>query len=74
LVTQNSKLTVAPEFVVELGMASNKILEVANTLKSDAIILGLHRKSRIGAVSHLPWATAYEVVCGACCSVLTVRN
>jgi len=74
LVSQNDKLTVAPEFVVELGTPAEKILEVANTLKSDAIILGLHRKTRIGAASHMPWATAYEVACDACCSVLTVRN
>ena len=74
LVYQNAKLAVAPEFVVELGAPAEKILEVANTLKSDAIILGLHRKTRIGAASHMPWATAYEVACDACCSVLTVRN
>jgi nucleotide-binding universal stress UspA family protein len=74
LVSHNAKLTVAPEFVVEIGEPAEKILEVANTLKSDAIILGLHRKTRIGAASHMPWATAYEVACDACCSVLTVRN
>jgi len=74
LASQNAKLTVAPEFVVELGAPAEKILEVASTLKSDAIILGLHRKTRIGAAAHMPWATAYEVACDACCSVLTVRN
>jgi len=74
LVSQNAKLTAAPEFVVEIGEPAEKILEVANTFKSDAIILGLHRKTRIGAASHMPWATAYEVACDACCSVLTVRN
>jgi len=73
LVSHNAKLAVAPEFVVELGAPAEKILEVANTLKSDAIILGLHRKTRIGAAAHMPWATAYEVACDACCSVLTVR-
>jgi len=74
LVSQNAKLAVAPEFVVEFGTPAENILRVANTLKSDAIILGLHRKTRIGAASHMPWATAYEVACDACCSVLTVRN
>jgi nucleotide-binding universal stress UspA family protein len=74
LVSQNAKLTVAPEFVVEIGEPTEKILKVANTLKCDAIILGLHRKTRIGAASHMPWATAYAVACDACCSVLTVRN
>jgi len=74
LASQNAKLIVAPEFVVEFGTPAEKILQVANTLKSDAIILGLHRKTRISAASHMPWATAYEVACGAGCSVLTVRN
>jgi nucleotide-binding universal stress UspA family protein len=74
LVSHNAKLTVAAEYVVEIGEPAEKILEVANTLASDAIILGLHRKTRIGAASHMPWATAYEVACDACCSVLTVRN
>ena len=46
LVSHNAKLTVAPEFVVEIGEPAEKILEVANTFKSDAIILGLHRKTR----------------------------
>ena len=74
LVSQNAKLALAPEFVVEFGTPAQKILQVANTLKPDAIILGLHRKTRIGAAAHMPWATAYEVACDACCSVLTVRN
>ena len=74
LVSQQPKLAVTPELVVEIGTPAEKILQVANALKSDAIILGLHRKTRIGAASHMPWATAYEVACDACCSVLTVRD
>ncbi|HXY09778.1 MAG TPA: hypothetical protein VEI52_18185 [Terriglobales bacterium] len=70
---QKPKLAATPEFVVEFGTPAAKILHTANTFKSDAIILGLHRSARIGAASHMPWATAYEVVCGAGCSVLTVR-
>jgi nucleotide-binding universal stress UspA family protein len=68
LVCQKLKLTAAPEFVVEFGLPADKILHTAQNFKSDAIILGLHRSTRI------PWATAYQVVCGACCSVLTVRD
>jgi nucleotide-binding universal stress UspA family protein len=74
LVCQKLKLTAAPEFVVEFGLPADKILHTAQNFKSDAIILGLHRSTRIGAASHIPWATAYQVVCGACCSVLTVRD
>jgi nucleotide-binding universal stress UspA family protein len=74
LTSRNLKLTHTPEFVVEFGAPAEKIVQAANTLKSDAIILGLHRSALIGAASHMPWATAYEVVCGAGCSVLTVRK
>jgi nucleotide-binding universal stress UspA family protein len=75
--TQNATLEVRPEFVVEFGSAkptSETILETAHNLKADSIIMGLHRSAHIGATSHMPWATAYEVVCGAGCPVLTVRN
>jgi len=73
LISQKLKIAMAPEFVVEFGEPAEKILQVADKLKSDAIVLGLHRTRHIG-VTHMPWATAYEVACGAGCSVLTVRN
>ena len=73
-VAQQPKLTIKPDFVVEFGSPSEKILQTAHSINADAIILGLHRKKHIDAASHMPWATAYEVVCGAGCSVLTVRN
>jgi nucleotide-binding universal stress UspA family protein len=74
--TQNTTLQVRPEFVVEFASArpiSQTILEAASKLRVDAIIMGLHRSAHIGTASHMP-ATAYEVVCGADCPVLTVRN
>jgi nucleotide-binding universal stress UspA family protein len=74
LLSRQPKLGLPPEFIVEFGSPAERILEVADTLKSDAVILGLHHKASIGAASHMPWATAYQVVCGACCSVLTVRD
>jgi nucleotide-binding universal stress UspA family protein len=74
LMLQNPKLALTPEFIVEFGSPGEEILKAAYTFKADAIILGLHRSTHIGTASHLPWATAYDVVCGASCSVLTVRN
>ncbi len=74
LTSQNAKLVFKPEFLVEFGSPSEKILQAADTVKADAIILGLHRSTHIDTKSHMPWATAYEVVCGAGCSVLTVRD
>jgi len=75
--TLNSTLKVKPEFVVEfcpVGPISEKILETAQNLKADVIILGLRRSTHVEAASHKPWATAYEVVCGAECPVATVRG
>jgi nucleotide-binding universal stress UspA family protein len=60
-------------FVVQFGIPSEKILQVALDKSVDLIILGLRRASLAGTISHMPWATAYEVVCGAGCPVLTVR-
>ena len=71
---QQCKLAVTPELAIEFGEPAEKILQTADRFKSDAIILGLHRSTRTGSASHVPWATAYAVVCGAGCSVLTVRN
>src|ERR1019366_10377332 len=74
LVPLNTALAVKPEFVVEFGSPSEQILRVAETFQVDAIIMGLHRSAHIDMASHTLWATAHEVVCGASCPVLTVRN
>jgi nucleotide-binding universal stress UspA family protein len=74
LVPQNTELAVKPEFIVEFGSPSEKILRAAETFQVDAIIMGLHRSAHIDMASHALWTTAYEVVRGASCPVLTVRN
>ena len=73
LATQDCKLTLEAEFMVEFGNPSDQILATASALKTDTIILGLHPSPHAQTKSHMPWATAYEVACGACCSVLTMR-
>jgi hypothetical protein len=76
-ITRNRTLKVKPEFVVDLcptGPISEKILETAEQLKVDLIIMGLCRSRHVEASSHVPWGTAYEVVCGAGCPVVTVRQ
>jgi hypothetical protein len=62
------------EFVAKFGTPREKILQVALDKRGDLIILGSRRPSLAGAISHMPWATAYETVCGAGCCVLTVRQ
>lgn len=74
---RNVTLGVTPEFLVESSSAlsvSEIILKSAENLRADVIIMGLHRSTHIGTASHMPWATAYDVVCGARCPVLTVRK
>jgi len=73
LTMQHAELAVKPEFMIEFGLPGEKILQAADTFKVDAIIMGLHHSTHIATASHMPWATAYEVVCGAGCPVLTVR-
>jgi nucleotide-binding universal stress UspA family protein len=73
LMTQHAELAVKPEFMIEIGFPAEKILQAADTFKVDSIIMGLHHSTHIAMASHMPWATAYEVVCGAGCPVLTVR-
>ena len=63
-----------PEFVVQFGIPSEQILLASHALEADLIFLGLNRSAHIGTASHMPWAVAYKVVCGAHCPVLTIRN
>jgi len=65
---------VESELIVEFGEAAEGILRTAESLKAEAIIMGLHRKAHIEMVSHLPRSTAYQVACRAVCPVLTVRS
>ena len=74
LVPCDEEAPIESEFVVQFGIPSEKILHAALDKSVDLIILGLHRASLAGTISHMPWATAYEIVCGAECPVLTVRQ
>jgi nucleotide-binding universal stress UspA family protein len=74
LVPRDLEVPVEIEIAVQFGIPSEKILQIALNRGADLIILGLRRPSLVSTVSHMPWATAYEVVCGAGCPVLTVRQ
>jgi nucleotide-binding universal stress UspA family protein len=74
LAPRDEQPPIESELVVQFGTPSEKILQVALDRRADLIILGLRRPSLIAATSHNPWATAYEIVCGAGCPVLTVRQ
>jgi nucleotide-binding universal stress UspA family protein len=73
---RNENLEVRPEYRVEFE--SNKpisewILETAERLRADLIIMGSHSSTQFGAMSHLNSTTAYDVVCHAASPVLTVN-
>ena len=74
LMPREEETPIESAFVVQFGIPSEKILQVALDKGVDLIILGLRRASLAGTISHMPWATAYQVVCGAGCPVLTVRQ
>ena len=74
LVPRDQGMPVEIEFAVRFGIPSEKILEIALNREADLIILSLRRPSLVHTVSRMPWATAYDVACGAGCPVLTVRQ
>ena len=75
LIPQEAKLWCEPKAYVDFGTASEKILGLGEELAVDLILLGVKRTPRLaGGSRHLATATAYRVVTGAICPVLTVRG
>ena len=75
IVPKEARLWCDPEFLVEEGVASNKILEIAVQKKTDLIVLGVHPPhGPLNADTRLPMTTAHKVVSHAPCPVLTVRG
>ena len=75
-VADNAGLDLRPELYVEVESerpVSEKILETADKLRADLIIMGLHDSAYAGVISHLDLATTYDVVCQASSPVLTVH-
>jgi nucleotide-binding universal stress UspA family protein len=70
--TEETALWHEPEFVVEYGDAATNILEVADLLNPDIIVLGARRPEPAKIVSHLPWDTAAKIIARSNRPVLTV--
>jgi len=69
-------LDLRPELYAEFkseSPVSEKILETADKLRADLIIMGLHDSAYTEVISHLDLATTYDVVCEASSPVLTVN-
>ena len=63
-----------PVCVLKYGLPSANILEVAQEMRADLIVLGARHPEPVRINSHLPWATASRVIAEAECPVLTVRQ
>lgn len=74
LVPPEAELWCRPKAYVDSGSAAEKILNLAEELPVDLIVLGVKRTPRLPGASHLAMATSYTVVTEAICPVLTVRG
>jgi nucleotide-binding universal stress UspA family protein len=63
------------EYVVDFDVRARGIIRIANERDADLVVLGVRGPTALtGLMSHLPGPTAYHVVAGAPCPVLTVRS
>ncbi len=75
LVPAEAELWCRPEANVRFGNPAERILEAAEELEADLIVLGVREAGkRLGAATHLERTTAHKVVAHATCPVLTVRG
>ena len=74
LIPPHAALEQEPGYLVEFGEPSQGIVRAATFLHAGMIILGLNQKTHVESASHLPWSSAYDVVCAVQCPVLTLRN
>jgi nucleotide-binding universal stress UspA family protein len=75
LVPPEANLWCEPKAFVESGDAADRILDQAEELAVDLIVLGIRPVSTLaGTRTHLGTATAYKVVSRAICPVLSVRG
>jgi len=74
LIPSYADLSLAPRVFVEVGVASQIILDLSEELAVDLIVLGVKRPAIFeGAPMHQTMATICKVVNGATCPVITVR-
>jgi nucleotide-binding universal stress UspA family protein len=74
MVPAEAELWCEPEYLIEQGDPTTKILETARHKSADLIVLGVRGVANLAAATHLPGATAHKVVTQAVCPVLTVRG
>jgi nucleotide-binding universal stress UspA family protein len=75
MVPVEAELWCRPEATVRFGNPAERILEAAEELEADLIVLGVRDAAgHMGAATHLERTTAHKAVAHAPCPVLTVRG
>jgi nucleotide-binding universal stress UspA family protein len=74
LLPPDAELWCKPQFIMKCDFPAEGILQTAEECNADLIVMGVRSRTLPNAASHLPWATASEVVSRALCPVLTVRG
>jgi nucleotide-binding universal stress UspA family protein len=75
IVPMEADLWCEPKCFVDFGDPSAKVLDLAEELGVDLIVLGTKHVSRFAATrTHLGMATAYKIARQAICPVLTIRG
>lgn len=74
LIPSDTNLPVKPECIVVWDTLPHGILNAAEERQADLIVMGVNPVWLVRASTHIPWATAHEVVRHAKCPVLTVRR
>jgi nucleotide-binding universal stress UspA family protein len=74
LVPAELDLRYPPEALVEFGVPSESILQIAAEREASLVVLGVKSaEGHLGAATHLGGGVAHKVIVGAHCPVLTVR-
>ena len=75
IVPHDAGLWCRPEYLVQIGDAAERILEIARLRHAQLIVLGAKCVlDYSSACTHIPWSTAHKVIAHANCPVLTVRG
>lgn len=72
LIPEDAALVTHPDYQIEFGDPASVIVNTANRIDADVIVLGVKRPMPLS--THLHSGTAYRVVCEAQCPVLTVGH
>ncbi|MHB1698711.1 MAG: universal stress protein [Acidobacteriaceae bacterium] len=72
LLPPDAELWCKPKVLVAFGDASNEVLNAAAAEAADLIVVGIHEPTPLA--DHAPWSTMSQIIHGATCPVLGVRE